>query len=344
MKLLAIDGNSMKRVKEKKFPDKKKCRVVWKFLSSRSLTFWFCAHKILLVVYMLLFFLNLSPQEKGLWQDPNAPLRYENDPVLYAYESYHYHIFTMEGTVFRILLRLLAVSVLQFIVFALICFAWVMSARAYKLAVTDIDRKRNYLSDGRNILDIVLNLTAVFSFLRCSAAVNFSYLSADRSDCNFFSKAALAIGILNDEKDSIIQTDTVNIGLDELVFAENTIYYSKADVSPLAWSIPVPFGNEFSVWWEPDEGMPVETLSDCIRADFDKAKSHTRTLYSIKCGDISIPLSKSDYWWIRDNTDDYIGKGYGVKMEYYRHSHLLYRFTIEKEADSPEKSLNMRLF
>lgn len=284
---------------------------------------WFWVHKILIIAYTL---------SVCAWvPDADNVFFTENKEVVFD----HYWIYP--DTLVRahdMLRSLIFHSLLRVVLFALICFTWGMSIRAFKKQVTDYDHKKNYFADGKNLLDILLNIMTIVVFLRANGAVNYTFLSADSGDCGFWSKVSLYSKISRDMEPGVINekgmwdefsTDEITVRYGDIELCREPVEYHPSDVLPLEFSLPLPGGREFAVWWSRTEAESTGSFFGGLFFYLDNERNKTIWLYCLKCGDIILPLDKWSY-------DNFTNLGYNfnvdddtlIRIEYYENSHIIY--------------------
>ncbi len=272
---------------------------------------WFWIHKILIIAYTLSVYAGLPDRDNIFYTEDKE----------WCFEYFTSSVNLPEEL--DILRSIIFFSMLRVMLFVLICFTWVMSIRAFKKQVTDYDYKKNYFADGRNLFDILLNIIAVVALLRVNGAVNYTYLSTNSSDCGFWSKVSLYQKLKSDLDDGQVYTDEMTVRFGDIEFCSEPIEYHPADISPLDFSLPLPDGREFSVWWSRTEAERAGSISEGIFFYLDNERSKSIWLYSMKYGDIILPIDKFTYEHLCTYNYSPFDEDTLIRIEYTKRSHLI---------------------
>lgn len=293
---------------------------IWSRLKNIPLKIWLWIHKALILLYTFLMFIGLPEADNIFLDSENAPHIYSDyimDPIELC-EAYNILLSNIFHAIFRVM------------IFLLICFSWVMSIRAFKYELTDDDLKRDYFKDWKNILDILLNIITVIFFIKTNGTVNYTFLRTDSSECDIISEISLCHRIDKDVSGDNCRTSEITVRIGDISLDTDTVKYKLSDISPLAWSIPLPFGKEYTVWWDKYDAGGSGYFFDGFNAYFGDEKYNEYTLYSIGCGNISLPLDKDNYRYISDILSGYENEDINVTITYFEHSHIIRELSFER--------------
>lgn len=276
---------------------------------------WFWVHKAVFFGMTTLVFFNLPGNDR-------------------AYDSYFYpddHLYyNFLGAPQDHLHKIVRSGILQMVAIALMCLVTFLSIRAYRKENADIDlmndikkkgEKRTLVRFIKGFADILLDLIMVCIAIKSFNAVNYTFLSADRSDCNLFSKMSMAKAVDIADKSHTeaghVVTERYDVK-DVSAEATDSLTYKPSEVSPYVWSIWLPGKADFMIWLDMEN--PVETMSEFIMMDIKEEREETIQLYSLKCGDNVFPISEWDYERISSRLSD--GRYEYFDISYYKNSRI----------------------
>lgn len=304
---------------------------------------WFWVHKLVFFLITAMVYSNLSD------------------------DDYHFSSWFFENEVYvisnQVLTRLevrlhnvVTSGALQIGAIVLMCLATLLGIRAYRKENADIDLVNDLKKKGgkkalirfiKGFADILLDLIMVLMAVKSFNAVNFTFLSADISDCTLSSKKSQLREL---EKDKIYATDykgedtlptgdvvTERFDIEDVsVEMTDSLTYKPSEVSPYVWSIWLPGDSDILIWL--DFENRVDSMSDFIMVDIKHEREETIQLYALKCGDKVFPISEHDYdtlsHRITETDNDYF------EVTYYRNSHILSDWRVlSEEDDLYEKAL-----
>lgn len=279
---------------------------------------WFWIHKGLFAVYALLIFFNLPTQNEELE------------------ECSLWYMFGMDGTGIAsfeeakdALGRIIRVGRVEFILLVLIFFVTAIYTAALWKRLSSAGKKKNIFKNRRTVIDIILNILAALMLVHSTSAVNYVFLSADRNDCTYFSKAVLYRDMKKDIRRG--ETERLIIPISEASVERNGFSYREADISPYVWGLPLPFGNELTVWFVNEKESYNTRKPIGVYMDLGKPKMAYIPLYSLNAGGEKYPLSEWNYKCL---ADQFSLKNYDnnatLEITRYKRSHLIEDIKIKK--------------
>ncbi len=279
----AVDPESIPRRAENENKNRRgiMSRVMNRLLGV-SLRTWFWVHKGLFAGYMIYLFVHHKALNEQLE-------KYNRISSLNSERSYYTMLYYKE----KMLQSMVSKGVIGAVLLALIILASVMMVLAFTKQTASAEKKRSILKNRRTVIDMVLNIMAVVMLVHGTSAVNYAYLSASEDECSFFAKAALYSQV---KKDFRSQTEDVTYTVSDISLDMRDFTYREADISPYVWGLPVPVGNELTVWVDTSES----SRKNSVYMDFGEPKKGHMPLYSLTCGEERYSLDRNEFSTLMD--------------------------------------------
>lgn len=280
---------------------------------------WFWVHKLLFFLLTIQVFRNMHDD-----------LAFQSWEFKYYGEEYGRHNYTSDmNNALSTLVRLEESLLHRVLAITLMTVVTILGVRAYRKENADIDlmndikkkgNKRTLLRFLKGFVDISLDIIMVIMALKSLNAVNYTFLSAELSDCTRAVKAKQLRTLENDMQNVDIVTERFEVGDFSLNIGDQ-IYYKPSDVSPYVWSFWLPGEADLIIWFDKD--ARIDSMSDLVMIDVAKEGERSIQLYSLKCGDMTFPMSYHDYSWLSRRLSENRDRTAYLEVSYYRTSHII---------------------